>query len=169
MTLAQCSAILDATPKRIQNAYATLGLPLRYREAEVRRLGLALRLGDGFGLPLHVAWERAGEALAQRAAGIVRLPVGDIAIVEIDVRRYLSDWTAAWARVRRLATPRGRGRPPHPARAARTHALTAARKHGIDVVALAESLRRSPGERLQALNENARFVRALQERRGPRP
>jgi hypothetical protein len=164
VTLAQCSAILDATPKWIQNAYATLGLPLRYREADVRRLGLALRLGEGFGLPLNAAWERAGEALAQRAAGIVRIPVGNIAIVEIDVRRYLSDWTAACARARQLAAPRGRGRPPRPARTAHTHALAAARNHGIDVAALAESLRRSPGERLRALNENARFVRALQER-----
>jgi hypothetical protein len=168
MTLAQCSAILRVTPKRVQNACATLGLPLRYREADVRRLGLALRLGDGFGLDLRGAWELAGAALAQKPAGVVRMPVGDIAIIEIDVRRYLSDWAAAYARVRGLAPPRAPGRPPRSPPSARTQGLGPARAYGIDVTALALSLRRSPAERLQALDENWRFVRALQERQGPR-
>lgn len=168
MTLAQCHAVLGVPAKRVQNAFAALGLPLRYREADVRRLGLALRLGDGFGLSLHAAWRLAGEALARAAAGVVRIPADGVGILEIDVRRYLSDWAAAFARVRELAPPRGRGRPRRASPASRPQALAAARRHGIDVPALAEALRRSPAERLEALDENWRFVRALRERGGRR-
>lgn len=168
MTLAQCSAILGVPPKRVQNACAALRLPLRYREADVRRLGLALRLSGGVGLKLHAAWWLAGEALAQPAAGVVRIPAGDAAIIAIDVRRYLSDWAAASARVRELVPPRGRGRPRRPHAAAPAQGLAAARTYGLDVTALAESLRRSPAERLRALDDNWRFVLAMRERKGRR-
>jgi hypothetical protein len=166
MTLAQCSAILGAAPKRVQNACAALGLPLRYREADMRRLGLALRLSGAVGLNLRTAWRVAGEALAQRAAGVVRIPAGDVAMIEIDVRRYLSDWAAASARVRELAPPRGPGRPRRPNPPEPAQSLAAARAYGLDVTALAESLRHSPAERLRALDENWQFVRAMQERGG---
>jgi hypothetical protein len=166
MTLAQCSASLGVPPKRVQNACAALGLPLRYRESDVRRLGLALRLSDGIGLKLHAAWRLAGVAFAQQAAGVVRIPAGDVAVTEIDVRRYLSDWAAASARVRELAPPRGPGRPRRPNPPEPAQGLAAARAYGLDVTALAESLRHSPAERLRALDENWQFVHAMQERGG---
>lgn len=161
MTLAQCSAILGVSPKWVQNAFATLGRPLRYREADVRRLGLARRLADRFGMTLSAAWRLAGEALARAEEGMVRLPADGVAALEIDVHRYLSDWAAAYARVRELTPPRGRGRP---RRQPVERGLAAARRYGIDVTALAEGLKRTPAERLQALDENWAFVRALRER-----
>lgn len=169
MTLAQCAAVLGLTAKRIQNAYAALGLPLRYREADVRRLGLALRLSDGFGLHLDGAWRLASEALAQAGvgAGIACIPGGAVAVLEIDVWRYLSDWAAARARVLELVPPRGRGRPRRARSSAQGRALAAARRYGIDIPALAESARRSPAERLKTLDEDWRFVRAVRERRVP--
>jgi hypothetical protein len=162
MTLGECCAILDAPAKWVHNAYAALGLPLRYQPSDLRRLGLARRLTVGLGVPLAAAWRLAGEALARSHEPVVRIAPDPLTTLEIDVQRYLSDWAAAWSRVRRLAPPRARGRP---RRAPEVGGVAAARRYGIDVTALAAGLRRAPAARLEGLEENWRFVQALRQRR----
>ncbi|MGH2669415.1 MAG: hypothetical protein ACRDH5_09940 [bacterium] len=159
LTLAEVSATIGATPVWTQNAYAVLALSRVYRPADAARLGLARLLHTSFGIMLPIAWRLAGTAIAHAHQDVVRLhaPPGTVAL-EIDVRRYLTDWAAALARVRGPVPPRRRGRPPLPKLGA---GLSAARRHGLDLTVLAASLARTPAERLRALDENWRFVRAL--------
>ncbi|HEX4628948.1 MAG TPA: hypothetical protein VH137_09175 [Gemmatimonadales bacterium] len=163
MTLGECCAILDAPAKWVHNACAALGLPLRYRPADMCRLGLTRRLAASWGVPLAAAWRVAGEALARSDEPLVRLSPDPVTTLEIDVRRYLSEWAAACAGVRELAAPRSRGRPRRPPAVG---GVAAASRYGINVAALAAGLRRTPAERLESLDENWRFVRALRHRRG---
>jgi hypothetical protein len=160
MTLAHAARMLGLPPKWIQNALTQLGFPLAYPAPRIRQLGLAHRLAEA-GFSLRIAWARAGTAL-QVPYRPVTLPAGPATVrVVIDVPRYLTEWAAAQSRV--LADPprvpgRPRKLPP------RGRAIARARAYGMDLSSLAASLRKTPAERLVALDANQRFIARLRNR-----
>jgi hypothetical protein len=160
MTLAMSSSVLDVPAKRIQNAFAVLRRPLPYRDDDVRRVGLAFRLVDAFGLSLMAAWRLAGVALVT-GEDVVRLGPPGGPVLEVDLARFLSDWALAVARVKDVAPPRAAGRPQLTRARRGKDALKAANAYGLDLGALAEGLKKTPEERLRSLDENWRFLRDL--------
>jgi hypothetical protein len=149
MTLAMSSSVLDVPAKRIQNAFAVLRRPLPYRDDDVRRVGLAFRLVDAFGLSLMAAWRLAGVALVT-GEDVVRLGPPGGPVLEVAV-----------ARVKDVAPPRAAGRPQLTRARRGKDALKAANAYGLDLGALAEGLKKTPEERLRSLDENWRFLRDL--------
>lgn len=159
MTLAQFAIAAQADPKWVQNAVATLGLYLRYTEAEARRLGLARVLNTTLGMPLRQAWEIAEDALRHpetRDLVISESLDGSVRAV-VDVTRYLSSFTAALALARRHE-PKSRGRP---MMVRERSAVEDAREFGIDISLIRSNMARPLETRLRDADDNADFVRAI--------
>jgi hypothetical protein len=159
MTLAQFAIAVGAHPKWVQNAAALLELDLGYTADEARRLGLVKLLHEELGLTLGRSWDIAVRALEIGGveATAFGTPDGVVRLL-VDVERYLSDFAARLSLARTHYEPRPRGRPPR--RRART-AVERARRHGLDIGLLRDSLRLTPAERLRRLDTNREFVRAL--------
>ncbi len=155
MTLGQIAAVVDATPRWVQNASAILRLRGPYDDERAKRLGLARLLAEATGMPLMRAWPAAGDALAvwPRAREWVQgTPDGSVRVV-IDLERYLSAFAARLAVARTSYEERTRG----PRRRRPRNAMAAARAHGVDVTLFDESLKLTPAERLRRLDQMSEF------------
>jgi hypothetical protein len=85
----------------------------------------------------------------------------------LDLRRVLSTFAARLARAMQR-TPRRAGRRPTTNRKDLGDARARARAYGYDLSLIDSNLRRTPQERLAALDANAAFVSALARRRATR-
>jgi hypothetical protein len=158
MTLAEFAYLLDADPKWVQNAAATLGGSLRYTLPTARRLAIARALAETTDMPLPRAYAIAGKAL--RKAGGSRAPVrlsdeADPVAVTVDVFRILAAVSVGLSRLRTMYAPRRRGRPATLQR----DPIGAAEEYGLDLGLMAANLRRTPAERLRQLDAMADFRR----------
>lgn len=162
MTLAQFAVAVGADPKWVQNAAAGLGRPVEYTVKEARHLGLVRVLQSTLGVPLRAADQMAGAALREGADELTvrEAPDGSVRVV-VDVRRYLSTFTAALSRALSGYEPRARGRP-----MVRERGVAAARAYGMDLSLLQASLRRTPAERIRQLDADMEFLRTLRRRDG---
>jgi len=163
MTLGRFAYALGVPTKWVQNAWAVLELEPVYREAELWRLALTRLLEEILGVPLKKAHAMAGDVelrmshRAEGGAGQCPLVDDDTLNVSIDWPRFAGAVLVALSRARTQYQERRRGRPPKE----RLHGIAAARAHGVDVGLLRASLRRSPAERLRALDEDLAFVQRL--------
>lgn len=179
MTRHQFSLAVNADEKWVENTGRLLGRRLSHTQREAQWLGLVRVLNHELGLTLARSAQLATEALRSPPwTREVRLG-GDAsgsASIAVDLARYHSTHIAAMSAALTLAGPRKRGRPSaastpgRPAgsgvrkRATRETTrgvLARAKEYGVDLDALRDGLRDSPAERLQRLEENARFVSAV--------
>ena len=170
MTRSQFAMAVLADEKWVENAGRLMARRFRYTAAEARWLGLVRILNQEVGVTLSRAAELADEALRRPADGgtvIVGRADGSAAI-SIDLARYYSTYAAALSAALELGGVRRRGRP----RATvprNSRVLERAAEYGVDIGLLREGLRLAPGERLQQLDDNAAFLRAIRPvRESPR-
>jgi hypothetical protein len=118
-------------------------------------------LVDRLGLTLKAAAGAATEALrAPDSRTLIDAgadPSGSAALV-VDLPRYESIFLANLSRALILETPRRRGRT---TRRTSRHAVSAASRYGVDINLVRSALERSPAERLEMLDANVAFVRAM--------
>ncbi len=160
LTLGQFAYALGAPTKWVQNTWAVLGLDPIYGEAELWRLALVRLLDRAMEVPLKQAYAMALEATPHAGLGRVmelRLVEEGALDVSVDWARFSSTVLAGLSRARTQYQERPRGRP----RKEQLHGIAAARAYGIDIGLLRASLRRSPAERLRALDEDLAFVQRL--------
>ena len=159
LTLGQYATAVGAPTRWVQNAHAVLGLGAEYIPAGVRRLAFARLLKEACGMPLVDAYPLAGPALAgwpERREWTLAGP-GDTAVVTVDLERFLSDCNVRLSLARSWYAERRRGRPPK----TRRRGVAWAKWYGVDVTLLQESLKRTPAERLRALDANLDFLKSL--------
>jgi hypothetical protein len=172
LTRAQFVAAARADEKWVENTTRALGRRLAYTSDEARWMGVVRLLAHDFGIPVARAGELADEALRHppetRALPLAESNEGAVTLM-LDLARYHSTFAAALSAALSHGGHRRRGRPPA-ARPHRRDALGAAESHGVDVSLLRAALSQSPGERLERLDANAEFLRALRPsspHRGP--
>jgi len=151
-----------ADEKWVENASRLLDKQFRYTAAEARWLGLVRVLNQEVGVTLLRAAELADEALRHSPdeGSVIVGRAGGSAAVSIDLARFHSTYAAALSAALDLGGARRRGR----RRATlpqKTRALDRAAQYGVDVDLLREGLRLSPRERLQQLDDNAAFIKAI--------
>ena len=160
MTLGKFAYALGAPTKWVQNTWAILGLDPIYGEAELWRLALVRLLERAMEVPLKQAYAMALETIPLAGLGRVmelRLVEEGALEVSVDWARFSSGVMAGLSRARTQYQERPRGRP----RKEQLYGIAAARAHGIDIGLLRASLRRSPAERLRALDQDLAFVQRL--------
>jgi hypothetical protein len=159
MTARQTAVAAAADLKWLTNAASLLRRRLRYDAEAARWWGLVRVLVDELGLTLKAAASTATAALAKGRLGSARTPTHYIgpARIEIDLPRYESIFLANLSRALNHETPLRRGR----SRQRRSDAVTAARDYGIDIGLLQTALERTPAERLELLERNVEFLRAV--------
>lgn len=110
-------------------------------------------------MPLVPAYALAAKALAVWPTSKVweQENVDGSVRTVVDVERYLSTFATRLSLSRSYYAERGRGRLPKRAR----DPIAAARRYGVDIGLLQESLKRTPAERLRRLDEDARFLKGL--------
>jgi hypothetical protein len=160
MTARQTAVAAGADLKWLTNSAALLGRPLRYHAREAKWWGLVRLLVDRLGLTLKAAAGAATEALrasdSRAPIDAVADPSGSAALV-VDLPRYESVFLANLSRALVLETPRRRGRTTRRTR----DTVGAASRYGVDINLVRSSLARSPAERLEMLDANVAFVRAM--------
>lgn len=160
MTLGKFAYALGAPTKWVQNTWAILGLDPIYGEAELWRLALVRLLERAMEVPLKQAYAMALETIPLAGLGRgmeLRLVEEGALEVSVDWARFSSGVLADLSRAQTQYQERPRGRPPKE----RLYGIAAARAHGIDIGLLRASLRRSPAERLRALDQDLAFVQRL--------
>ena len=159
MTLGQFACALGTTTKWVQNAWTVLGLEPLYQEAELWRLALTRLLEESLGIPLKKAYAMAGRIDLPVEGGPRELRLVDAGTlaVTVDWSRFATGLMANLSRARTQYQERRRGRPPKE----RLHGLEAARQMGLDIGLLRHSLKRSPAERLRALDQDLAFLEGL--------
>ena len=163
MTLGQFACALGAPTKWVQNTWAILGLDPTYGEAELWRMALVRLLEQAMEVPLKRGYATAQAAMPNHTGrggrGTMELRLVDEGALDVSVdwARFSSEVLAGLSRSRTQYQERRRGRPPKEP----LHGIEAARAQGIDVGLLRASLRRSPAERLRALDEDLAFVQRL--------
>ena len=165
MTARQTAVAAGADLKWMVNSAALLGRRVRYDRQQAKWWGLVWLLTEQLGLSLRAAAAvatvalRGGSSSTQVIAGAD--PSGSASLI-VDLARSESIFLATLSRALVHETPRRRGRPPR--RGLKGDALTTARHYGVDLDLIRSAIRRTPGERLALLEENAEFVRNM--RRG---
>jgi hypothetical protein len=166
MTRAQFALAVGATEKWVHNAAAALGREVAYSQAAARRLAVARAIQGITPVSLLVADRLAGSALASPVpeSGSIAVLATQGGSVTLDLRRVLSAFAARLARATHHVPRRpGRRRGAQQQRSADARAR--AHAYGIDLSLIDSNLRRTPEERLRALDANAEFVGALARRR----
>lgn len=170
MTRSQFAMAVLADEKWVENASRLMDKRFRYTAAEARWLGLVRVLNQEVGVTLFRAAELADEALrhAPDEGTVIVARTGGSAAVSIDLARFHSTYAAALSAALNLGGARRRGRRrPTVRQNART--LDRAAQYGVDIDLLREGLRLSPRERLQQLDDNAAFIKAIRPvRESPR-
>ena len=156
MTPRQTAVAAGADLKWLTNSAALLRRRLRYTAEAARWWGLVRLLVDELGLTLKAAAGAATAALTGQPGSPITDSAGTVR-VELDRPRYESIFLANLSRALNQETPRRRGRVRMTAR----DAIAEAQRYGIDVGLLQTALERTPSERLQLLERNAEFLRAL--------
>ena len=171
MTRAQFAAAIGVPEKWVHNAAAALPQRVSYTPAAARRLTVARAIQSIAPVPLATAYEIAGTVVASPISesgtvAVLSTPGGS---VTLDLRRVLSTFAARLA-LALQHSPRRPGRKRRvAARAVSPDARRRAQAYGIDLSLIDSNLRRTPEERLAALDANAAFVRALARRRAIAP
>lgn len=163
MTLGQFATAVGAPKRWVQNAFQALGLPAEYTEPLARRLAFARVVKEACGMPLRRAFPLAEDALAcwpaQKAWDLRDLD-GSVRVV-LDLERFLSDYAVRLSLSRTFYMERRRGRP----RKRKLRGIALAKWYGVDLTLLVESLKRTPEERLEQMDDlraffaHARIVR----------
>lgn len=163
MMRSQFAMAVRADEKWVENAARLLNKRFKYSASEARWLGLVRVLNREIGLTLSHAAEVADEAL-RHAPDEGRVLVGGTesgtAALSIDMPRFYSAYAAALSAALDLGGGRRRGRP-RGAKKRKSPALARAAEYGVDIGLLREGLHLSPGKRLQQLDDNAAFIRAI--------
>jgi len=163
MTRAQFAAAVRADEKWVENAGRLLGRRFGRTREESRWLGLVSVLSREMGMTLDRAARLADEALAHPSTEgtvVVGQSQGGVAAVSIDIGRYHSAWAAALSAAIETGGARRRGRPRSAFRK-KAALIERAADYGVDIDLLRAGLRMTVGERLQQLEENARFISAI--------
>jgi hypothetical protein len=170
MNRSQFAMAVLADEKWVENAGRLMARRFRYTAQEARWLGLVRILNQEVGLTLSRAAELADDALRHRpdAASVIVGDAGGSAAISIDLARYHSTYAAALSAALELGGARRRGRP-RIAAPQGTRMLERAAEYGVDIDLLREGLRLAPGERLQRLDDNAAFIRAIRPVRKSSP
>ena len=166
MTAGQFAIAARAEPKWILNSAALLRRRIRHTTAEAKWWGLLRLLTESLWLPLQAAADAAtttlrGDATAGGMA-IFADPSGSASLV-VDLLRYQSVFLGNLSRALVLETPRRRGRPAGP-RPSEGGAVASALRYGVDLGLMRAALGRTPAERLEMLEANAAFIRAMRRR-----
>ena len=166
MTRAQFALAVGATEKWVHNAAAALRGGVAYSPAAARRLAVARAIQAITPVSLLVADRLAAAALASPVSdsGSVAVLATEGGSVMLDLRRVLSAFAARLARATHHI-PRRPGRRRGTQRQRPADARARAHAYGIDLSLVDSNLRRTPEERLRALDANAEFVGALARRR----
>ena len=165
MTPHQFAVAARADPKWILNSSALLGRSVRLTPADCRWWGLVRLLTESLALPLQAAAEAATRSLSAKNDAdsiIVKADPSESASLVIDLSRYGSIFLGNFSRALVLEIPRRRGRPARVRRGAR--AIDSARRYGVDLGLVRAALERTPAERLEMLEANAKFVRGMRKR-----
>jgi hypothetical protein len=169
MTRSQFAMAVMADEKWVENAGRLLGRQFRYTPAEARWLGLVHILNQEVGVTLSRAAQLASEALRNDAkeGSVVlgRTARGSVG-VSVDLGRFHSAYAAALSAAIDLGGSRRRGRR-RPGLEGKTGALERAANYGVDIDLLREGLRLSRRERLERVDTNAAFARAIRPVAGP--
>lgn len=164
MTSHQLAIAAGAETKWVLNSAALLRRRVRHTPSDARWWGLLRLLTERLGLPLQAAADAATRSLRSGAsAGEIAVsadPSGS-ACVLVDLRRYQSVFLGNLSRALVHETPKRRGRP---SRSRGLGAIDSARRYGVDLGLVQAAVRRTPAERLQMLEANARFIREMRYR-----
>lgn len=159
MTLGQFAVAVGAAPRWVLNALSRLGVRRSYSEPLARRLALARLLNENARMPLTLAFAVAGRVLAEADPGgtwKMESPDGSVT-VSVDMPRFFTTYGAALARANTHYGERLRGRRP----TRRGTAMKRASAFGIDTTLIHSSLDRSVEQRLDMLDDNVQFLRAI--------
>lgn len=153
LTLGQFSIMVGAPRRWVQNVRAALRLGGPYTEEEACRLAFARAVHQACGMSLASAHRMAAGALNAWPERRVwtHLGIDGAVVVTVDLERFLADFAARRSLARNFYAERRRGRP----RGRRGVAL--AQWYGVDLSLLRSSLKLTPAQRLQRLEEAARF------------
>ena len=179
MTREQFALAVAADQKWVENSARLLRRPLKYSQSEARWMGLVRLLNHELGLPLKRSAELASEAIrhpeSTRELRLGRDWSGAAAIV-LDLARFHSAHNSALSAALILAKPRKRGRPiggvnsssSFVVRERASHnttwdMLARAKAYGVDLAALRDGLNETPAQRLQRLEDNAKFIVEMQK------
>lgn len=157
MKLGQFAVAVGAPARWVQNAFQALGLPARYTPELARRLSFARAVKAACGMPLRQAFPLADDALArwpQHRTWELDAPDGVVRMT-LDLERFLSDCAVRLSLARCWYAERRRGRPPK----TRRRGIAWAKWYGVDVSLLQASLRLTPEQRLERLDEAVEFFR----------
>ncbi len=161
MTLHQFAVAAGTDFKWILNSAALLRRRVSYTPSESKWWGLVKLLTKSLGLPLKAAAGAATISLAARTSeGSVTAgadPSHSTTLV-VDLERYSSIFLANLSRALVHETPRRRGRP---AARAPGGPLRSALRYGVDLGLVQAALARTPAQRLEILEANARFIRGM--------
>jgi hypothetical protein len=162
MTRSQFALTVLADEKWVENAARILNMRLRYTADEARWVGLVRVLNQEVGLTLFRAASLADEAMKHPTSErtvVVGRSENESAAVSIDMARFYSTYAAALSAALDLGGARRRGR--RSIRPAKKGALERAARYGVDTDLLRAGLHLSPRKRLEQLDENAAFIKAI--------
>jgi hypothetical protein len=155
MTLGQFAVAVGAPKRWVQNAFQALRLPAAYTEPLARRLAFAKAVKEACGMPVRRSFPLAEDALARWPAHKtweLRDEDGAVRVI-LDLERLLSDYAVRLSLSRTFYAEKRRGRP----RKRKLRGIALAKWYGVDLTLLVESLKRTPEERLQQLDEAREF------------
>ena len=165
MTVHQFAVATGGDVKWILNSAALLRRRIRHTRADARWWGLLRVLAESLGLPLRAAAEATTSSLRDGPSDGENTPITDVsgsASLRVDLNRYQSLFLANLSRALVRETPKQRGRPPG---AAKGGAIASAARYGVDISLVQAALARTPAERLEMLDANARLIQAMRARR----
>jgi hypothetical protein len=159
MKLGEYAVAVGASKRWVQNARAALGERGPYTEGGARRLAFAKLVKETCAMPLRSAHPLAGAALAAwPAQRSWSYRPGDGAVsVTVDLERFLSDYAARLSLSRSFYAERRRGRP------RKRRGVALAKWYGVDVTLNQESLKLTPAQRLQRLEDAVAFLRSARK------
>ena len=164
MTGHQLAVATCGDVKWILNSAALLRRSVRHTRADARWWGLLRVLTEGLGLPLQAAAQATTRSLRAEHLGGEITPITDLsgpASLRVDLDRYQSIFLANLSRALVRETPKQRGRPP---RGNPRGAIASAVRYGVDISLLKAGLARTPAQRLEMLEANARLIQAMRHR-----
>lgn len=161
LTQEQFALAAGADEKWVENSARQLGCQLARTPAEARWLGLVRLLTRDFEIPVARAGKLAELALSHRPATpalTLAQSAGSVVALVVNLARYHSTFIASLSAALHHATPRRRGRPATELSGRAHDPVADAAAYGVDVSLLRESLRRTPAELLESLDEDVAFL-----------
>lgn len=158
-SLKQMAAAVGASTRWVLNAFRVLGVEGGYTVENAKRLSFARALKEACGLPLTRGWPLADDALGrwpEERTWTLAGPDGAV-LVTVDLERFLSDFHVRLSLARCWVAEKARGRPPK----RRKRGVAWAREYGEDISLLIESLKRTPEQRLRAVDDAQEVLQRL--------